>query len=351
MFKIIRIVLGVLLASSVITPAFADSKSSSLSDPGTPTTLINAVNGQSTVTCGRGLLCIDPFMAYHADLTDTLSTSHTSWVDTSSHLIAISQIPYVEGSYSASYYDPAGSVFEMTVDITRGTRSFIGNGLPSTPMGRFPVQPGSRAYKAYAGLPGGDSNHGGHYNSAAEIGISPYELISTIPLEPVATGYYPINSLITGIALTGSVWHVEIAPDANNNWFNPVNVLPLDQCWGHPYSQQYHYHGYSWKCFPNQGVSGQSPVFGFALDGFPITGPRGADGRMVTNAELDECHGTTSEITMPDGTLKTTYHYVLNSEYPYSVGCFRGKVNYYRALGSDDMRQTSMPVYLNDFYP
>jgi hypothetical protein len=127
--------------------------------------------------------------------------------------------------------------------------------------------------------------------------------------------------------------------------------LPYDQCWGHPYNQQYHHHGYSWKCFPNQGTSGQSPVFGYALDGFPITGPRGADGQLITNAQLDQCHGMTSEITMPDGSLKATYHYVLNREYPYSVGCFRGKVNYYQALGSDIMRQTNLPIYQNVPYP
>ena len=39
---------------------------------------------------------------------------------------------------------------------------------------------------------------------------------------------------------------------------------------------------------------------------------------------------------MPDGTPKLTYHYVLNREYPYSVGCFRGKVNYAQALGPDN---------------
>jgi hypothetical protein len=60
---------------------------------------------------------------------------------------------------------------------------------------------------------------------------------------------------------------------------------------------------------------------------------------MITNAELDQCHGTISKITMPDGTLKNTYHYVLNREYPYSVGCFRGVVDYSAALGSSDMAQ------------
>ena len=39
------------------------------------------------------------------------------------------------------------------------------------------------------------------------------------------------------------------------------------------------------------------------------------------------------------------YHYHLNREFPYSVGCFRGSVDYYSALGSDDMRETMLPLY------
>jgi hypothetical protein len=89
--------------------------------------------------------------------------------------------------------------------------------------------------------------------------------------------------LIVGITLTGAVWHLEKAPDSSGNLYNPINALPTDQCFGHPYYQQYHYHAYSWKCFPNQSTTGQSPVFGFALDGFPITGPRAADSHMLTN--------------------------------------------------------------------
>ena len=53
---------------------------------------------------------------------------------------------------------------------------------------------------------------------------------------------------------------------------------------------------------------------------------------------------------MPDGTLKNTYHYVLNNEFPYSVGCFRGKVNYIQALGSLAMRQ-GIPTYIDAPYP
>ena len=46
---------------------------------------------------------------------------------------------------------------------------------------------------------------------------------------------------------------------------------------------------------------------------------------MITNAQLDVCHGHTGWIKW-DGKQKYMYHYHVNNEYPYSVGCFRGKV-------------------------
>jgi len=41
------------------------------------------------------------------------------------------------------------------------------------------------------------------------------------------------------------------------------------------------------------------------------------------NLELDECHGMTSIIEW-DGKMVEMYHYVINNEFPYSVGCLRG---------------------------
>jgi hypothetical protein len=116
----------------------------------------------------------------------------------------------------------------------------------------------------------------------------------------------------------------------------------MDQCFGHPYANQYHYHGYSWKCFPNQGSLGHSPLFGYALDGFGIYGPRDMDGQMITNKKLDKCHGHFGPVKRGG---KPIYHYHLNREYPFSVGCFRGVVDYYAALGSVAMRETLLPIY------
>jgi hypothetical protein len=131
-------------------------------------------------------------------------------------------------------------------------------------------------------------------------------------------------SLVTGVALSGGAWHFEMAPDSQLNLYDPNAALATDNCSGHPYMMQYHYHGYSWKCFKNQGDVGKhSPLFGYAIDGFGIYGPRGDDGKMVKNADLDECHGHTHSV-MWDGSMQSIYHYHLNNEYPYSVGCFRG---------------------------
>ena len=275
--------------------------------------------------------------------------------------MTISQIPFVEGQVSASTLSPAGSVFAVSTDAN--FRYFKGNGLPTTPMGVFPVQPSTAAYPYYASLPGGtDPSTGQPYmpnDTADEIYIAPYNLTSAVPLNPVPTGYYPINALIVGVTLTGAVWHIEAAADSNNNWYSPTNVLPMDKCFGHPYRNQYHHHAYSWRCFPGQGPSGglrppfagfHSPLFGYALDGFGVYGPLDVDGKMITNARLDQCHGHVGPV-MWNGAVTKIYHYHLNREFPFSVGCFRGKVNYYQALGSVDMRETNYPLYFDGPYP
>jgi hypothetical protein len=94
-----------------------------------------------------------------------------------------------------------------------------------------------------------------------------------------------------------------------------------DSCEGHPQgSGEYHYHSLS-SCFKE--ISNDT-VLGFAYDGYPITGPKVADNKYLTTEDLDECHGLTSEITV-DGKKKTTYHYVMTQDFPYSASCFRAK--------------------------
>jgi hypothetical protein len=95
-----------------------------------------------------------------------------------------------------------------------------------------------------------------------------------------------------------------------------------DSCQGHPQvTGEYHYHSLS-SCIKDVSVS---TVIGFALDGFPITGPSVDKDKYLTTDNLDECHGITSEINL-DGKKVTSYHYVMTEDFPYSVSCFKGKV-------------------------
>lgn len=250
-------------------------------------------------------------IAIGQDFDTTLTQAVTPWEKDDK--VTISKIPTVPGAVQMK------SEFKITE--TKNTRTLKGNGIPNHPIGVFPIPENSRAYKWYAALP--SSKESGFAN-AAQIPVRPYHLELTLPKNPkIAAKPSCIRSLMLGVALTGAGWHAEIALDAQFNAVDPNAALPTDRCFGHPFDFQYHYHGYSWKCL-DQGKRGEpSPLVGYALDGFGIYGPRGADGKLVTNAQLDECHGRVGEVVF-NGKKQKMYHYVLNNEYPYAIGCFRG---------------------------
>ena len=200
----------------------------------------------------------------------------------------------VDGSVSWS------SQFATTV--SGGVRSFTGNDLPSHTTGKFPISPTDDVH-AYDGNP----------NS-----ISSQVLDVELPATPTAASKPNCIRGEVGVLLTGAV--VFDAFDAGGR--DAVAWEAQDHCEGHPQqSGVYHYHSLS-TCIDDPGT-GQSALLGYALDGYGIYGMRGADGRELTNEDLDECHGTTSPV-MWDGKLVTMYHYVATREFPYTVGCFKG---------------------------
>jgi hypothetical protein len=276
---------------------------------------ITAGTGTATAFPARNqsFLCLAFLPLSPADINLTATT--TPWVQ--GNKVISSQIPFVEGSVDWNKVPGAHPEFRTWVE--GGLRRFKGNGIPNHPTGVFAVQEGTAAYPYYAAAPAQG------YSSAAAIPIAPYDLDVTVPANPVYSETPGcISDLMFGVVTqTGAVWHANIA--YAGVWVDPIAALPHDKCWGHPYAQQYHYHGYSWKCFPNQGdAEKHSPLFGYALDGFGIYGPRGDEGKLLRNTDLDECHGHVGRIEW-DGKWKTMYHYHLNNEYPYGPGCYRGK--------------------------
>jgi YHYH protein len=88
-------------------------------------------------------------------------------------------------------------------------------------------------------------------------------------------------------------------------------------------SGTYHYHSVT-SCVRASDTPGQhSPLVGYAKDGFGLYGNLGEDGKVLTNADLDECHGHAHAIVW-NGALTTLYHYHATREYPYTLGCYRG---------------------------
>lgn len=295
--------------------------------------MVTAKNGTSLACPGKNTLFICDAAAKLENGTvvefpKVLTSVSQPWVE--GNQLIMSRIPAVNGSETME------SEFEMIVDDT--TRRMKGNGVPNHPMGIYPIPTNTLAYEVYGSLPAQG------YPNAAEIPTLPYELDITVPRYPTVSedGPYCLTPVVIGVATqTGATWHLEYAASADYQAVDPNAALFTDLCWGHPYETQYHYHGYSWKCFPDQGKPGDhSPLLGYALDGFGIYGPYSENGVFVTNDDLDECHGHEHAIEW-EGQTVPMYHYHVNNEYPYSIGCYKGKPV---MLDPNQTGQVTMPL-------
>jgi hypothetical protein len=180
--------------------------------------------------------------------------------------------------------------------------TITGNGLPTHPTGVFPI---SRFDDAYAV----DRNP----NS-----IAGYTLNKTLNGKPTKVGPQCTQGTI-GVAKNG----IPIFNAIDAAGHDAVAHEVQDACGGHPQQAGvYHYHGLP-PCISTGKKKKRSGVVGWALDGFPIFGPRGEGGDYLSNKELDICHGTKSEVRY-NGKTRRMYHYVANYEFPYTVGCFQG---------------------------
>jgi YHYH protein len=191
--------------------------------------------------------------------------------------------------------------FSITTD--GDLRRIVSNGLPfGEPSGVFPVRPDDPAYRI-------DRNP----NS-----IELQNIALSLPREPrIAARPSCVPMGMIGITMDGVALFDALDAAGRDAVAHEVQ----DRCNGHPQSGgEYHYHGPS-PCLPN--ADGNNVLIGYALDGFGITSGRDENGRELTNADLDECHGRVSRIQW-DGKSALMYHYVLTREYPYTVGCFRG---------------------------
>ncbi len=233
------------------------------------------------------------------------------WIDEDSRTWDSTAKPQVEG---ARTWPQARYSETVEGDVRR-----IGSaGLPTRQVtGTFPVAESDPAYRY-------DPN---------PHAIAEHDIDLALPAEPRAAAdpacvpMGPIGILKNGVSLFNAL-------DAGGR--DAAAHETQDVCDGHPdMMQSYHYHNIS-SCLLDAagtdadrtdagGRSGgrSSTLVGFALDGLGIYVERDSRGNLPTNADLDECHGRVSEVTV-DGETTEVYHYSATVEFPYTVGCLVG---------------------------
>lgn len=179
------------------------------------------------------------------------------------------------------------------------TRTIVTNDLPSHPTGVFPIAATDPAYNY-------DRNPNSIKDQSLTYALSTSPSYSTTP---TCMGG-EVGVMLTGVALFSAF-------DAGGRDAGAWEVQ--DDCGGHPQNQgEYHYHTLS-SCIKDISVH---TVLGYALDGYPITGPNVGTDNILITSDLDECHGITSAYFVNNKTV-TGYHYVMTQDFPYSLSCFR----------------------------
>ncbi len=200
------------------------------------------------------------------------------------------------------------SQHQFKITLENGKRVITTNDLPDHTTGIFPVARTDKAFQY-------DRNPNKIAAQSMRI-----ELNANPTLAPQAT----CTPGAVGIMLTGvPLFNALDAPGRD-----AVAHELQDSCQGHPQmSSTYHYHNLTTCMTDEVGSSGHSALMGYALDGFGIYGKHGENGKVLTSADLDECHGHTHTITW-DGKTVEMYHYHATWDFPYTIGCMRGMYSF-----------------------
>ena len=220
-----------------------------------------------------------------------------SWIDSSNATWNSKAKVAVEGSV----HWPAAS---YSVKTSGSHRIITTNDLPETyPTGVFPIRFNDPAYQY-------DRNPNR---------IAAQSHTYTLPLNPKAAAT-PNCTTLGAIGVLNDGVLLFNALDAAGR--DAVAHETQDSCNGHPDGQEeYHYHDVP-SCI-RDAAKGSSTLVGYALDGYGVYVERDDKGTLPTNADLDACHGRTSQVTW-NGKKVNIYHYDATLEYPYTVGCFHG---------------------------
>jgi hypothetical protein len=278
----------------------------------------------AAIPLGDGNVSATPKVGYVDSCQTTFPSSAGAqvvgpWINTTSKTWDSQTKISVEGSVSwpqASY----------SVTISGDERIIMGNDEPiDHTTGIFPISQSDPAYQY-------DRNPNSIEPQSVDIVLP---VTPTLAATPRCLTGGPIGILNDGVYLFDAL-------DAEGRDAGAHEVL--DSCQGHPDAgDTYHHHQVPSCIMDNDTTPNSSTLVGYAMDGFGIYVERDANGNLLTNANLDACHGRTSEVTW-DGKLVDMYHYDATLEYPYTVGCFMGTVGSVTATTTSTSTSASPPT-------
>ena len=184
---------------------------------------------------------------------------------------------------------------------------FRGNGLPvATRTGQFPPAARDDARRFAAGAKA----------------IAAHQFMGRISAAAPRRFSRPASTPSSRSALHAN--GIPILPALTDQGRDAVARDVQDACGGRTDGQGRYAYRAGLRCLDSRAHRRHSPRIGWARDGFPIYGSRGKDGRTLRSRDLDACHGHTHVIRFR-GRAVRKYHYHLTSDFPYVVGCFRGR--------------------------
>ena len=251
-------------------------------------------DGQTTATAARGevLSCQRRFPTPAGQAAQPVPWIHSdgTWDATAK--------PSVAGSVGQR-----GAAYEVTARKRR--RTITTHNLPvGHRTGVFPVRQSDPAYKYTR-----NANHVTRKNLSIRVPRYPH-----LAEYPSCLGTGPVGVTRDGVLLFSA-----LDPFGRDAGAHEV----VDSCGGHPEGRGV-YHRHTVPPCLYAGAKGRYKLVGFALDGLGIYVERDASGQLLTDADLDACHGRRSRVKW-NGKVVRVYHYVVTQEYPYTLGCFRGR--------------------------
>ncbi len=281
---------ALLLMASCTSLGAADNK---------PAASAHAINA-TAIPLGDGHVSTSPKVGY-VDSCQSFSPTgpgHVGpWINTTKKTWNANAKIHVRGSVSwpsASY----------KVTVSGGRRVIKTNGLPiNHTTGTFPIATSDPAY-AYDRNPNA---------------IQATSVTWSLPQNPKKAAKATCTSLgAIGILSDGVLLFNALDRDGHDGVAREV----LDNCDGHPMGRGTLHHHNAPSCILAK-AKGTSTLIGYATDGFGIYVERSSNGQLLTNGNLDACHGRVSKVLW-NGKTQSIFHYVATTEYPYTIGCFEG---------------------------